>query len=241
MADASSVDDSLWWDSFTVLLTELENSSLSSDLPPNLAKKLKDNHAWFVDTLSRFKPPNQSSKEALNSKTLKIGSHQLTIQPQLKDKALQISSCLLLDEVQSYILVERSTKHNNAAADSMAPEFLHMMLIQYYKERQCLLKCIRWILMHAIHNCRVSEYNTMKEEARKLFHDGLESKLILFFDNLLSCSYPEQMDVDLFTMWAEETLIEDNLVLDILFLAYYDSFCTCSGEIWKKLGSLYKV
>ncbi|XP_027909728.1 uncharacterized protein LOC114168941 isoform X2 [Vigna unguiculata] len=114
------------------------------------------------------------------------------------------------------------------------------MLIQYYKERQCLLKCIRWILMHAIHNGPVSEDNTMKEEARKLFHDGLESKLISFFDNLLSCSYPEQMDVELFTLWAEETLIEDNLVLDILFLAYYDSFCTCSGEIWKKFGSLYK-
>nr|KYP39665.1 hypothetical protein KK1_039024 [Cajanus cajan] len=240
MSDTSSVDASLWWDSFTVLLTELEISSLSSDLPPNLAKKLKDNHAWFVDLLSRFKPPNQKSKQALNSKTLKIGSHQLTIQPHLKDKALQISSCLLLDEVQSYILVETSIKHNNTAADSTAPEFLHLMLIQYYKERQCLLKCIRWILMHAIHDGPVSEGNTMKEEARKLFHDGLETKLILFFDNLLSCSYPEQMDVDLFTLWAEETLIENNLVLDIIFLAYYDSFCTCSSETWRKFGSLYK-
>jgi len=48
-------------------------------------------------------------------------------------------------------------------------------------------------------------------------------------------------DVELFTLWAEETLIEDNLVLDILFLAYYDSFCTCSGEIWKKFCSLFKV
>lgn len=42
-------------------------------------------------------------------------------------------------------------------------------------------------------------------------------------------------------MWAEETLIEDNLVLDILFLAYYESFCTCDGGRWKKLCSLYKV
>ncbi|KAL2329164.1 hypothetical protein Fmac_022591 [Flemingia macrophylla] len=114
------------------------------------------------------------------------------------------------------------------------------MLIQYYKERQCLLKCIRWILMHALHDGPECEDNTMKEEARKLFHDGLESKLILFFDNLLSCSYPEKMDVDLFTLWAEETLIEINLVLDIIFLAYYDSFCTCSGETWKKFGFLYK-
>jgi nuclear pore complex protein Nup188 len=72
MADTTTVDASLWWDSFTLLLTELENASLSSDLPLNLANKLKENHAWFVDILSCFKPPNQKSKDALNSKNLKI-------------------------------------------------------------------------------------------------------------------------------------------------------------------------
>lgn len=59
------------------------------------AKKLKDNHGWLVDAVSRFKPPNEKSKEALNSKELHIGSRQLTVQPHLKDKALQISSCLV--------------------------------------------------------------------------------------------------------------------------------------------------
>ena len=48
-------------------------------------------------------------------------------------------------------------------------------------------------------------------------------------------------DIDLFTLWAEETLIEDNLILDILFLAYYESFCVCNGAQWKKLCLLYKV
>lgn len=33
---AKSVDASLWWDPFSLLLTDLENASLSSDLPPNL-------------------------------------------------------------------------------------------------------------------------------------------------------------------------------------------------------------
>lgn len=58
-------------------------------------KKLKDNHAWFVDTVSRFKPPNEKSREALNSQKLKIGSHELNIQPELKDKALEISPLLV--------------------------------------------------------------------------------------------------------------------------------------------------
>lgn len=48
-------------------------------------------------------------------------------------------------------------------------------------------------------------------------------------------------DIDLFTLWAEETLIEDNLILDILFLIYYESFCVCNGAEWKKLCLLYKV
>ncbi|XP_057748155.1 uncharacterized protein LOC130967358 isoform X2 [Arachis stenosperma] len=240
MAETCSVDASLWWDSFTLFFTQLENLSPSSDLPPNLAKKLKENHSWFADLLLRFKPPSQKSKEALNSKKLKIGSHELTVQPELKDKALQISSYLLLDEVQSYILVERSIKNNSVAPSLMFPEFLHMMLIQYYMERQCLLKCIRWILMHAIYIGSISEDNIVREEAKKLFDNQLESKLVSFFEDHLSCSFPEQMDVDLFTLWSEETLIEDNLILDILFLGYYDSFCTCSAEIWKRFCSLYK-
>jgi len=39
----------------------------------------------------------------------------------------------------------------------------------------------------------VSENNSVKEEAKKLFHDGLESKLVSFLEGLLSCCYPEQM------------------------------------------------
>lgn len=36
-------------------------------------------------------------------------------------------------------------------------------------------------------------------------------------------------------------MVEDSLVLDILFLGYYESFCNCNGERWKKLCLLFKV
>ncbi|XP_070662726.1 uncharacterized protein [Malus domestica] len=209
MASTKPVDASLWWDSFSLLLTELENASLSSDLPPILVKTLKDNHAWFVDTVSCFKPPNENSREALNSQQMKIGSHQLNIKPELKDKALKISS--------------------------------YLVIIHYYVERQCLLKCTRSILTHALSFGSVSgEANAIKEEVLKLISDGMEAKLINVLQVLFSSDHPEQMDIDLFTLWAEETLIEDNLVLDILFPAYYESFCTCNGERWKTLCVLYK-
>ncbi|XP_011046730.1 PREDICTED: uncharacterized protein LOC105141252 isoform X1 [Populus euphratica] len=241
MSNPKTVDSSLWFDSFTTILTDLENASLSSDLPPHLAKKLKDNHAWFVETVSLFKKPNANSREALDSEIIKIGSHEVTVKPELKVKALHISSYLCLDEVQSYILVERSLECDDLAVDSMVEDCLHVVLLQFYIERQCLLKCSRRILMHALYVGICSkEENVVWDEAAKLISDGLEHKLISVLQDLLSSSHPEQMDVDLFTLWAEETLIEDNLVLDILFLLYYESLCTCNGEKWKKLCLLYK-
>ncbi|XP_050107710.1 uncharacterized protein LOC126586808 isoform X2 [Malus sylvestris] len=240
MASTKPVDASLWWDSFSLLLTELENASLSSDLPPILT--LKDNHAWFVDTVSCFKPPNENSREALNSQQVEIWSHQLNIKPELKDKALKISSYLCLDEVQLYILVERSLENKDVALDSILHEYFHAVIIHYYVERQCLLKCTRSILTHALSFGSVSgEANAIKEEVLKLISDGMEAKLINVLQVLFSSDHPEQMDIDLFTLWAEETLIEDNLVLDILFPAYYESFCTCNGERWKTLCVLYKL
>ncbi|KAL5788807.1 hypothetical protein ACOSP7_005756 [Xanthoceras sorbifolium] len=237
----NTVDRSLWWDPFTDFLSELEAASLSSDLSPNLVKKLEENRAWFVETVSCFKPPNLKSKEALNSQTVKVGSHQLSIKPEFKDEALKISSYLCLDEVQSYILVERYQDQRDVAFDSIVHESLHAVLLHYYIERQCLLKCTRRILMHALYvGTSSKEGNIIKEEALKLISDGLESKLISVLHDLLSATHPKDMDIDLFTLWAEETLIEDNLVLDILFLVYYESFSICNGEKWKKLCSLYK-
>ncbi|KAB1207586.1 hypothetical protein CJ030_MR7G022888 [Morella rubra] len=238
MASTASVDASLWWDPFTNLLTELENAPLSSDLPSNLAKKLKDNRAWLVDTVACFKPPNAKSREALNSQKVKVGSHHLNIKAELKEKALNSSSYLV---GSLYAFANLCLKDNKLGADSIIQESLHLILLQYYMERQCLLKCTRRILMQALYVGNGSEEGQIiREEALKLISDGLERKLMSVLEDLLSSSHPEQMDVDLFTLWAEETLMEDNLVLDILFLAYYESFCNCDGGRWKKLCSYYQ-
>ncbi|XP_012436343.1 uncharacterized protein LOC105762916 [Gossypium raimondii] len=242
-AATKSVDRSLWWEPFSSLLTDLENASPSDDLPEPLAKKLKENHDWFVETVARFKSPNEKSKEALmSSEQIKIGPHELTVKPDFRDKALQVSSYLCLDEVQSYILVDRYLERGNVAENYIVHDPIHVVLLQYFIERQCLLKCTRQILMHALYlGNSLKEESLIREEALKLIYDGLEGKLISVLEVLMSCSHPEQMDVDLFTLWAEETLLEDNLVLDIIFLIYYESLCTCTAERWKNLCLLYKV
>ncbi|KAF8406574.1 hypothetical protein HHK36_008662 [Tetracentron sinense] len=94
-ANPKSVDESIWWDSFVTLLNDLENAPLSTDLPLSLVEKLKSNHAWFLDTVSLFKPPNQASRFALDSNQVNVGSHRLIVRPELKDVALQVSSCLV--------------------------------------------------------------------------------------------------------------------------------------------------
>ncbi|KAL4585015.1 hypothetical protein LXL04_009628 [Taraxacum kok-saghyz] len=240
MATTKSVDASLWWDPFTDLLTELENLSPSLELPISLAKKLKENHSWLLDSVSLFKPPNQKSREAMDSQQVQIGSHQLTIQPRLKELAMKISSSLCLDEVQSYILVERACEDDTP--DHVALEPLHLkVMLQYYIERQCILKCTRQILMLSLYVEDTSKADqSLKEVMLRLISDGLENKLLSVLDTLLSATYPDSMDVDVFSLWAEEMLIEDNLVLDILFLAYYESFCTCDGKQWKNLCLLYE-
>ncbi|CAH2070122.1 unnamed protein product [Thlaspi arvense] len=111
MAKPKSVDPSLWWDPFGSLLTELENASLSDDLPQPIADKLEKNHAWFVNTLSMFKSPSGKSKDALHSDVVKVNEHQLN-----------------LDEIQSYILVERSTKQEYRTTDSEAQPRMVMPL-----------------------------------------------------------------------------------------------------------------
>ncbi|XP_026395785.1 uncharacterized protein LOC113290379 isoform X2 [Papaver somniferum] len=241
-ANPKSVDESLWWDSFANLIDELENASDLSEIPSSLVKKLKSNHVWFLDTVSLFKPPNQKSKTALDCNQINVGSNKLIVRPELKDVALQVSHCLGLDEVQSYIIVERTVERENVSDDFKAHELIHLVLLQYYIERQCLLKCTRQIIMHASYmgNSEPTESDAIKDEVSKLISDGLERKLLNVLQDLLSFKPPEHMEVDLASLWAEETLIEDNLVLDILFLAYYESFCTCNSENWKSLCSIYK-
>ncbi|EYU37916.1 hypothetical protein MIMGU_mgv1a000102mg [Erythranthe guttata] len=131
------------------------------------------------------------------------------------------------------------TELENASVSSKLPQSL--VVLEYYSERQCLLKCTRQILMHALYfGSESGGGSSVLKEAHQLISDGLEFKLLSIFQDLLSSNYPEQMDVDLYTLWAEETLIEDNLVLDILFLVYYESLCTCDAKCWKRLCTIYE-
>ncbi|XP_008788374.2 uncharacterized protein LOC103706141 isoform X1 [Phoenix dactylifera] len=235
------LDESLWWDSFVHLFEEIDSAPLSDDLPDHLVKKIKNNRAWFLKSVTRFRPPAEASRLALDSSEITIGSHHLLIKPEHREAAFRVSKCLSLDEVQSYILVNRTCGLNKSVADIEGHDFLHLILLQYYLERQCLLKCIRRIFVHALYMENGScSTEAVRGEALQLVSDGLEMKLLSILKDFLSSVFSEKTEVDFMVLWVEETLIEVNLVLDILFLAYYDGFCGCEAGQWKSLCLLFK-
>ncbi|XP_073009852.1 uncharacterized protein [Typha latifolia] len=236
-ASPKPVDDSLWWDSFVLLFEELDRVPLSDDLPDHLVKVLRSNHPWFLDSVSRFKPPDEASRLALESTDIIVGSNRLGIRSEIKEAALRICKCLSLDEVQSYILIERSSEFNISVVDVEDREFLHLVLLRYYLERQCLLKCVRRILVHALY---ASNGSAIRREALQLVNNGLEKRLIAIFEDLLSTVFSVRNEAEFTVLWVEETLIEETLILDILFLIFYDNFSTCSVGQWKTLCSLFK-
>ncbi|KAF3796399.1 Nucleoporin NUP188-like protein [Nymphaea thermarum] len=242
VAGPKTLDASLWWDSSSDLLNDLERlSSSDSNVAPSLANRLKINGRWLLETVALFKPPNPASKEALNATSVNLGSHNVVIRPELRNPAIKVSDCLGLDELQSYLLLSRFLESNSVFEVNKIEEFTHLVLVSYYQERQCLLKCLRQILMLALSIPSDPKGKSFfLEEAQHLVHDGLEEKIFTTFLLLVSSNHPEFMAVEFVNLWAEETLIELVLTLEILFLLYYEPFHRCSAKRWKNLCSLFK-
>ncbi|KAG6485464.1 hypothetical protein ZIOFF_054002 [Zingiber officinale] len=173
VASPKLVDESLWWDSFVGLFGELDKVPPSNDPPDHLVENLKRHRAWFLNSIAYFKPPDQTSRLALDSPELAVGSHRLLVKPELKKDALRVSEYMCLNEVQSYILVHRHPRISDSTVDGDDKEFLHS-------------------------------------------------------------------EIDYKILWVDESLIEGNLLMDILFLAYYDNSSSCNIEQWKTICSLFK-
>ncbi|XP_031493788.1 uncharacterized protein LOC116259924 isoform X2 [Nymphaea colorata] len=242
VAGPKTLDASLWWDSSSDLLNDLERlSSSDSNVAPSLANRLKINGRWLLETVALFKPPNPASKEALNATSVNLGSHNVVIRPELRNPAIKVSDCLGLDELQSYLLLSRFLESNSVFEVNKIEEYTHLVLVSYYQERQCLLKCLRQILMLALSIPSDPKGKSFfLEEAQHLVDDGLEEKIFTNFLLLVSSKHPEFMAVEFVNLWAEETLIEVVLTLEILFLLYYEPFHRCSAKRWKNLCSLFK-
>ncbi|TKV94370.1 hypothetical protein SEVIR_9G289900v4 [Setaria viridis] len=235
---SKTVSASLWWDSFVVLSDDLDRAAAGPSVPDALAKRIKSHHAWLLRSVSMFGKPNEASRSALDASEVAVGEHRLAVKPELMEAALRVSKCLNLDEVQSYILVKRSSEISPTVHDADADEFLHLVSVQYYLERQCLLKCIRRIFVHASDGSDSTD--AIQDEASLLISEEVERKLISVIEDSFSAASSVRAEAEFTVSSLEETLIEVNLILDILFLAFYDNFSRCNGGLWISLCSLFK-
>ncbi|KAJ3682573.1 hypothetical protein LUZ60_015146 [Juncus effusus] len=232
MASASkSVSESLWWDPFVSLFEDLDRAPASDDLPIHLVEKVERNHAWFIESVNGFKAPNEASKKVLESDEIVVGSNRIIVKAEMREIALEVSQLAGLDEVQSYILVRRCS--NSSISDKK--ELVQHVVLRYYIERQCLLKCIRRIFVHALYSNDITD-----SQAMKLINENLQNKLTSLIQDLLSSAFSIKSDMEFTILWVEETLIETNIILDILFLSFYDNLSSCNLDQWKSLCSLFK-
>ncbi|XP_048540938.1 uncharacterized protein LOC125520147 [Triticum urartu] len=242
-ASTKTVSASLWWDPFVALCDDLDRAaaSPSAAVSDALAERIKGHHAWLRGAVSMFGKPNGASRSALDAGQVAVGEHRLVVKPDLKEAALRASKSLDLDEVQSYILVKRSSESAPTTRDADPQELLRLVSLQYYLERQCLLKCIRRIFVHA--TCTDDDSDStdaIKQEASLLGSDEMEQRLLSIIKDSLTAAFSVKSAADLTVSWLEESLIEINLILDILFLAICDNFSRCNGGLWITLCSLFR-
>ncbi|KAL2650470.1 hypothetical protein R1flu_018598 [Riccia fluitans] len=256
-ASVVKVDAELWWDSHTQLF-QLLDKSISSDESHNLsedaakqrlgtesilAEKLRNSHRWLLELFKCFKPPSESSKVALNSRRVAVGVHTLEIKANIKKLALQVSSILVLDEIQSYILSSRLRESSAAYNSPREDALLLPIIMSFYMERQSLLKSLRLLL-----TCQMAEEDSIarlsgaiSEAVKKLLGDGLEDKLLESLSGSRSSAQPQHLDRQYADLWAEEAALEQTLLLDCAFLLYYEPLCVCNFARLKQLISLFET
>ncbi|CAM0911170.1 unnamed protein product [Alopecurus aequalis] len=243
-AGIKTVSASLWWDPFAALSDDLDRAaaSPSAAISDALGQRIKGHHAWLRGSVSMFGKPNDASRTALDASQVAVGEHRLAVKSDLKEAALHVSKSLNLDEVQSYILVIRSSESTPTTRDGDAEEFLRLVSLQYYIERQCLLKCIRRIFVHATctDDSDSDSADDIKEEASLLISEEMEQRLLSIVEDSLAAAFSVKSASDLTVSWLEESLIEINLILEILFLAICDNFSRCNGGLWITLCSIFK-
>uniref|UniRef100_A0ACD5U5S3 Uncharacterized protein n=1 Tax=Avena sativa TaxID=4498 RepID=A0ACD5U5S3_AVESA len=164
IAGTKTVSASLWWDSFVALSDDLDRAaaSPSAAISDALAERIKGHHAWLRGSVSMFGKPNDASRTALDVSQVAVGEHRLAVKHDLKEAALHVSKSLKLDEVQSYILVKRSSESTPTTHDADTEEFLRLVcslsLISIRSQKMFLFVISRSLVLAVRDNLSVVHY-----------------------------------------------------------------------------------
>eukprot|EP00850_Spirogloea_muscicola_P018369 SM000167S02982 [mRNA] locus=s167:190020:201399:- [translate_table: standard] len=167
----AAADAKLWWDPFSGLLASLDGLCAAAEdnarregaqkpaalqqarevllrrRASELAESLGEHRHWLLATLDGFLSPSSSSRVALEGTSVQLGSQELKVDPALRASALKASDYLLLDEVQAYLLISRTAAPAGRGGVDDDTAVLQKAISLYFEERQCLLKCVRLLIM----------------------------------------------------------------------------------------------
>eukprot|EP00897_Mesotaenium_endlicherianum_P003611 jgi/Mesen1/3278/ME000019S02695 len=242
------VDASLWWDSFAELLEALDQldtyGSQSAGSQEKQAKaweaRLGKHREWLLHSTAGFKTPNGASRAALDSARLEAGEDAIVVDARLKPLALRASTLLELDEVQAYILVQRvcgPVTDAQLAAPDTARSLLQALQLQYYVERQSLLKCGEGA--SGADAGTGSALGVVRMEAGKLLAQGLQGKAVSQLRQQLIAVPPKHLRRQEVDLWAEESAVEILLRLDSLF-ALISAKKSCDAALFLELLRLFQ-
>ncbi|KAB8360716.1 hypothetical protein FH972_024452 [Carpinus fangiana] len=135
-----------------------------------LLLELESRAAEFQSLLDK-KPKNDASFKKLQDGTLTVDDEQLSINDEFKNRVLQVSEELSLDELEAAELYYRAQTH----ADSFDRSPIHASILLFHTRRQFLLDCLR-LCTHGAANQDEDDKITepMRELISLILHQGAQ-------------------------------------------------------------------
>ena len=215
-------------------LEDAASRGLSHD---ELAKLLDESADFLCGCLGSYKAPNARSKAEVESGSVLYGGEKRSLNASIREVTIAASKKLDLDEVQTYALLRRCLAEDGSSAPSptsLDDDLAERLTTYYFRERLSVLKCVHALLMHAqaVDDDRATELVT--ETLERMLEKGLEANLVdAACAHLLgeTPARPEdaRKNPSVSKDWSELALEETRVMLECVFLMYYDRRTKCSS------------
>ena len=224
-------------------LEDAASRGLSHD---ELAKLLDESADFLCGCLGSYKPPCARSKAEVESGSVQYGGETRSLNASIREVTVAASKKLNLDEVQTYALLRRCLAEDGAPSPASLDDDLAERLTTYYfRERLSVLKCVHALLMHAQAEDDDRAAEVMTATLESMLGKGLEANLV---DG--ACAHllgetparPEdaRKNPSVSKDWSELALEETRVMLECVFLMYYDRRTKCASATFARLARAFE-
>ena len=227
------------------LFYALEDASAQGLSKDELEKLLGESGDFLCGCLGSYSPPSAASKSAVESGTVSYGGKSLKLTESIRKVTIAASAKLALNEVQTYAMLRRCVDEDKLETPTECDDDLVERLTTFYfRERLSLLKCVHQLFVRAIDAQEDDLSAPMRACLERLLRDGLEENLVASL-----CAHargetparPGDLPPFLAREWARQSLEELKLMLECVFLMYYDQNTKCTSTRFAQLASAFEA